>query len=114
MYRCPAYVREEIDRLDKMTDDAEVKVWKANKKYKDACNKLEYITLRLTRISKEDLKHATVDYSRHRAFVKSEYLKLKLDQAQENLVRLTREKLQVMVTAYKDPKNFLDGKPYLE
>ncbi len=113
MFRCPTHVREEIDRLDKMTDDADVKVWKANKKYKDACNKLEYITLRLTQISEDDMKYETVDYSRHCAFVKSEYLKFKLDKAQENMLRLTREKLQVMVDAYSDPDNFLDGKTYL-
>ncbi len=114
MFRCPDHISDKLAELDKNTDAGDVKVWKANKKYKDACNKLEYITLRLTQISPDDLKFAMVDYSRHRASVKADHLKLKYEQAKEEVARLTRSKLEILVAVYRDPNNFLDGIPYLD
>ena len=114
MFRCPDDVRDRLARLDHSTDFAEVKVAKATKKYKDACNKLEYIEFRLARISEDELKFATVAFSRKYAVTKTEYLKTKLDEAKEEVTYFTRVKLELMVAAYRDPKNFFDGIPYLD
>jgi hypothetical protein len=114
MFRCPEDVRDNIARLDQLTDIGDVKVAKANKKYKDACNKLEYIEFRLARISEDDLKFASVSFSRKYAAAKTDYLKTKLEEAQEEVNRLTRAKLELMVGVYRDPTNFLDGIPYLD
>jgi hypothetical protein len=114
MFRCPTNVREDIARLDKLADIGDVQVAKANKKYKDACNKLEYIEFRLARISEDELKFASVAFSRKYAAAKVDYLKTKLEEAQVEVRRLTRAKLELMVGAYRDPTNFSDGIPYLD
>lgn len=114
MFQCPARVRDNIDQLDQLTDVADVKVAKATRDYKNACTKLEYIEFRIARISKDDLKFATVAFSRKYAAAKTDYLKTKLEQAQEEVSRLTRAKLELLVGVYSDPANFLDGIPYLD
>ena len=114
MYRPPADIRDRIDKLDNSTDFAEVKVAKATKKYKDACNKLEYIEFRLARISEDELKFASVAFSRKYAVTKMEYLKTKLDEAKAEVIYFTQLKLQIQTAPYRDPKNFFDGIPYLD
>jgi hypothetical protein len=114
MFKCPEDVRADIARLDKLADIGDIKVAKANKKLKDALNKLEYIEFQLARISEGDLKFATVAFSRKYAVVKVDYLKTKLEEAQEEVRRLTRTKLERLCGVYRDPANFLDGIPYLD
>ena len=114
MFRCPDHVRADIDRLDELANVGDVKVAKANKKYKDACNKLEYIEFRLARISEDDLKFATVAFRLNEAAAKTDLLKDKLEQAKEEVIYFTRVKLERLRGVYRDPANFLDGIPYLD
>jgi hypothetical protein len=114
MFQCPADIRDRISRLDKSTDYADTRVWKADKKYKDAYNKLEYITLRLTQVYEDDPKFAMLSFRRNEAAAKTALLKDKLDEAKEEAIYFTRVKLQLMVAAYSDPANFRDGTPYLD
>jgi hypothetical protein len=114
MFQCPDHVRNHIARLDKSIDYVDIRVWKADKKYKDACNKLEYITLRLTQICEADPKFAMLSFRRNEAAAKTTLLKDKLEEAKEEVIYFTRVKLEFMVAAYRDPTNFSDGVPYLD
>jgi hypothetical protein len=114
MFQCPADIRDRIVRLDKSADYANIRVWKAEKKYKDACNKLEYIARRLTQVSDDDPNFAMLTFRHNEASVKTDNLQSKLDEAKEEVIYFTRVKLELMVAVYRDPNNFLDGIPYLD
>jgi hypothetical protein len=114
MFQCPADIRDRLARLDKSTDYADTRVWKAEKKYKDAYNKLEYITRRLTQVSEDDPKFAMLSFRCNEAAAKTDSLQTKLDEAKEEVIYFTRVKLELMVAVYSDPKNFFDGIPYLD
>ena len=114
MFRCPADIRDRIARLDKSTDYANTRIWKAEKKYKDACNKLEYIARRLTQVSHDDPNFAMLTFRHNEASAKTALLQSKFDEAKEEVIYFTRVKLELMVAAYSDGANFSDGIPYLD
>lgn len=113
MFRRPTQSREALTRINHAIDNADVKVWKTEKKFNDICNEVVYIQRRLTRLKDGTAEHTSLSYRLDEKIAKMNHLKRKHELAQDEARLLTRVMLSRLVTDYSNPENFCNGIPYL-